>query len=147
MTFVAVFSHRLMDVLHAEFVFSLLMALKTQLRLLRRSNQQFLVLAGMGPVTGDTIPRPHRAMAVRFGKDRRSMTVEAQTTDAGAVTAQLKTHRGFVGIMTVDTPFLYRLMHNAVIKFCLLCLMADQTKILPGSLHGHGIKGSVRAMA
>lgn len=81
-TFVAVFSHRLMDMLHAEFVFSFLMALKTELRLFRRSNQQVLVFAGMGPVTGDTIPRSNRAMTVGLGKDRRGMTVEAQAADA-----------------------------------------------------------------
>lgn len=79
---VAVFSHRLMDMLHAEFVFSFLMALKTELRLFRRSNQQFLVLAGMGPVTGDTIPGSDRAMTVGLGKNRGGMTVEAQTADA-----------------------------------------------------------------
>lgn len=81
-TLVAVFSHRFMDVLHAEFIFPLLMALETKLRFFRRSNQQFFVLAGMGPMTSDTIPRPHRAMTVGFGKNRRRMTVEAKATDA-----------------------------------------------------------------
>lgn len=79
---VAVFSHRLMDMLHAEFVFSFLMALKTELRLFRRSNQQFLVLAGMRPVTGDTIPCSDRAVTVGLGKNRGGVTVEAQTADA-----------------------------------------------------------------
>lgn len=82
MTLVAVFIHRFMDVLHAEFIFPFLMALKTKLRLFRRSNQQVFVLAGMGPVTGDTIPRADWPMAVGFGKDRRRMTVEAQAADA-----------------------------------------------------------------
>lgn len=81
-TLVAVFSHRFMNMLHVEFVFSFLMALKTELRLFRRSNQQFLVLAGMGPMAGDTIPRTNRAMTVGFGKDRGRMTVEAQAADA-----------------------------------------------------------------
>lgn len=79
---VAVFSHRLMDMLHAEFVFSFLMALKTKLRLFRRSNQQFLMLAGMGTMTGDTIPRSNRTMTVGFGKNRRRMTIEAKAADA-----------------------------------------------------------------
>lgn len=145
-TLVAVFRHRFMDVLHAEFILAVLMALKTKLSFFRRSNQQFFVLAGMGPVTGDTIPRPHRSMPVGFGKERSLMAVEAQAADAGAVAAQLKTHRGFMGIMTVDTAFLYRLMDNAVIKLLLLGLMTDQAEILPGSFHGHGIKGAVRAV-
>ena len=82
MTFVAVFIHRFMDIFHAEFIFSLLMALKTQLCFFRRSNQQFFMLAGMRPVTGDTIPRADWTMAVGFGKNRCRMTVEAQTADA-----------------------------------------------------------------
>lgn len=51
-----------------------------------------------------------------------------------------------MGIMTVDTPFFDRLMYNAVIKLLLLGLMADQTEVLPGSFHGHRIKGPVRAV-
>ena len=145
-TFVAVFSHRFMDVLHVEFILAVLMALKTQLSFFRRSNQQFIVLAGMGPMTGDTIPGSHRTMPVGLGKDRCLMTVEAQATDTGAIAAQLKTHRGFVGIMTVDTPFLDRLMDNAGIKLLLLCLMTDQAKLLTGAFHGHGIKRAVRAV-
>ena len=136
-----------MDVLHTEFILAILVALKTKFSLIRRSNQQFLVLAGVGTMTGDAIPRPHGPMPVGFGKDRGLMAIEAQAADAGAIPAQLKTHRGFMGVMTIDTPFLYRLMDNAVTKFMLLGLMADQTEILPGSFHGLGVKGAVRAVA
>lgn len=145
-TLVAVFRHRFMDELHAEFILAVLMALKTKFSFFRRSNQQFFVLAGMGPMTGDTIPRSHRTMPVGLGKERSLMAIEAQTADAGAIAAQLKTHRGFMGIMTVDTAFLYRLMDNAFIKLLVFCLMTDQAKILPGSFHGHGIKGAMRAV-
>lgn len=51
-----------------------------------------------------------------------------------------------MGVVTVDTAFFDRLMHYAVIEFLLLGLMADQTEILPGSFHGHRIKGAVRAV-
>lgn len=146
-TLVAVFSNRFMDVLHAEFVLAILMALKTKFSLVRRSNQQFLVFTGVGAMTGYTISRSHGAMPVGFGKNRGLVAVETQAADTGTIPAQLKTHRGFMGVMTVDTPFLYRLMDNAVTELMLLGLMTDQTEILAGSLHGLGIKGAVRAVA
>lgn len=145
-TIVAIFTHRFMDELHAEFILAVLMAAKTKLSLCRRGDQQVFMLTGMGPMTGYTIPRPHRPMPVGFGKKGGLMTVEAKAADAGAVPAQLKTHRGFMGIMTIDTTVLYRFMHNAVIELLLLGLMADQTEILPGSLHGPGIEGAVRVV-
>lgn len=80
-TLVAVFIHRFMDMFHAEFIFPLLMALETQLCFFRRSNQQFFMLAGMGSVTGDTIPRADWTMPVGFGENRCRMTVEAQAAD------------------------------------------------------------------
>lgn len=51
-----------------------------------------------------------------------------------------------MGVVTIDTAFFDRLMHNAVIKLLMLSLMTDQTEVLSGSFHGHRIKGAMRAM-
>jgi len=53
-TFVAVFSHRFMDVLHVEFILAVLMALKTQFSFFRRSKASYCTKA-QTEKTGRTI--------------------------------------------------------------------------------------------
>ena len=143
----AVLTHRRMNILHAEFILAVLMAPKTKLSLFRRGDEQMLMLAGMGPMTGYTVSGAHGPMPMGFGKDLGLMAVEAEAADTGTVPTQLKTHRGFMGVMAIDTAVLYRFVHYRIGKLLLHGLMTHQAKTLAGSLHCHGIEGAVRVVA
>lgn len=58
----------------------------------------------MGIVTGDTVAGCHRTMLMLLGKNLSFVTVEAKAGNLLAITTQLKTHGGLMGIMTVHTP-------------------------------------------
>lgn len=144
---IAVFDHRLMNMLHGEFILAILMTLEADLAFFRRGNQQAFEFAGMRTMAGDTITGPHRTMPVALGKDCRLMAVETEAADTCTIAAQLEPHGRLMGIVTVDTTVFHRRMNNAVVKFFTLGLVTDETEFLAGSLDGHWLVGAVRAVA
>lgn len=146
MALVAIILHRGMDMPHGKLLLPILMALKTDLALVRRCDEETLMFAGMWGMAGNTVTRPHRTMAMTLGKDCRLMTVKTETADTGAIAAQLKAHGRFVGVVTGDTALLYRGMDHGIVKFLDLGLMTDDTHLLAGAGQGHGVVGAMGIM-
>lgn len=147
MTFIAILCHRGMDILHGKFLLPVLVALKTDLALGRRGDEQAFMFTGMGFMAGNTVTRAHRAVAMALGEDLGFMAVKTETADTGAITPQLKTHGRLMGVMAGDAALLHRGMDNAIIKLLYLGLVADHAEVPTGAGDGHGIIGTVGVMA